>query len=300
MDVIRKDFRRNKYIYLMLLPVMAYYLVFHYQPMYGVLMAFKNFSPGLGIWGSPWVGLRHLQDFVSGFYFWRTIRNTILINLYDIVFGFPAPIILALLLNEIRNAVFKRTAQTIVYLPHFISLVVVCGMVTDFTTKDGLFNTILRMFGQEPISFLLKPEWFRTIFVGSSIWQNVGWNSIIYLAALAGISPELYEAAKVDGANRFQQLRHITLPGIAPTIIILFILRIGHMMNVGLQKVLLLYNPITYETADVISTFVYRKGLLEANYSYSAAVGLFNAVISYTLLIIANRLSRKLTETSLW
>ncbi len=300
MGIIRRDLHRNRYIYLMLSPVLAYYLVFHYQPMYGVIMAFKNFNPGLGISGSPWVGLRHFQDFVTGFYFWRTIRNTVLISLYDIIFAFPAPIILALLLNEIRSVVFKRTAQTVVYLPHFISLVVVCGMIADFTTKDGLFNNLLKIFGHEPISFLLKPEWFRTIFVGSGVWQNMGWNSIIYLAALAGISPELYEAAKVDGANRFQQLRHITLPGIAPTIIILFILRIGNMMNVGMQKILLLYNPVTYETADVISSFVYRKGLLEANYSYSAAVGLFNAVICYILLIYANRLSRKATETSLW
>lgn len=299
-DIIRKDLVKNRYIYIMLLPVIAYYIVFHYVPLYGAQIAFKDFSPAKGIWESPWAGFKHFEEFFNSYYFGRLLRNTLLISLYDLIFGFPAPIILALLLNEIKNDIFKRTVQTVTYLPHFISLVVVCGMIIDFLARDGLINNILNYFGIESIPFMIKPEWFRTIYVASGIWQGVGWGSIIYLAALSNIDPQLYEAATIDGAGRFKQALHVTLPGILPTIIIMLILRLGQMLNVGSEKILLLYNPSTRETADVISTFVYRKGILEASYSYSTAVGLFNSVINFALLMTANFISRKVTETSLW
>ncbi|WP_238456084.1 ABC transporter permease [Lederbergia galactosidilytica] len=295
-----KDLKRNKYIYIMALPVVIYYIIFHYGPMYGVQIAFKDFSLTEGIWGSQWIGFKHFLDFFKGFYFWRLIRNTFLINIYELLLAFPAPIILALLLNELRKMWFKRIVQTISYLPHFISVVVVVGMLVDFTTQDGLINQFLILFGIEPISFLQKPEWFRTLYIGSGIWQSIGWGSIIYLAAMSNINSELYEAAKIDGANRFKQALHVTIPGIAPIIIILLILQIGSMMSVGFEKIILMYNPLTYDTADVISTYVYRKGILEANFSFSAAVGLFNAVINLTLLVLANRISAKVSETSLW
>ncbi|GIN55968.1 ABC transporter permease [Lederbergia ruris] len=297
---LAKDLKRNKYIYIMVLPVVIYYLIFHYGPMYGVQIAFKDFSLTEGIWGSEWVGFKHFLDFFKGYYFWRLIRNTFLINIYELLLAFPAPILLALLLNELRRMWFKRVVQTISYLPHFISVVVVVGMLVDFTTQNGLINQVLSIFGIEPISFLQKPEWFRTLYIGSGIWQSIGWGSIIYLAAMSNINSELYEAAKIDGANRFKQALHVTIPGIAPIIIILLILQIGSMMSVGFEKIILMYNPLTYDTADVISTYVYRKGILEANFSFSAAVGLFNAIINLTLLVLANRISAKVSETSLW
>jgi putative aldouronate transport system permease protein len=297
---LKKDLVRNKLIYLILLPVVAYYVIFHYVPMYGAQIAFKQFSPAKGILASDWVGFVHFKQFFSSFYFWRVLKNTLLISFYELIFGFPAPILLALLLNEVRVRFFKRAVQTITYIPHFISVVIVVGMTVDFFSLNGLVNQLLGMFGVEPLKFFNSSDYFRFLFVGSGIWQGVGWGSIIYLAAIAGIDPSLYEAARVDGANRFKQIRHITLPGIAPTIIILFILTIGHFMSVGAEKIILLYNPAMYETADTISTFVYRKGLLESNYSFSAAVGLFNSVINFILLIITNRLSSSLTDTKLW
>ncbi len=297
---VRSDLARNKHIYLMLLPVALYYLLFHYQPMYGAQIAFKNFSPGKGIWGSAWVGLRHFEAFFRSYYAWRIIRNTLVLNFYQVVWGFPAPIILALLLNELYGSRFKRTVQTVTYLPHFISMVVVCGMILDFLARDGVINQVMAAFGVKPIPFMIRPEWFATVYVGSSVWQEVGWGSIIYLAALSAINPELYEAARVDGAGRWRQTLSVTLPGIAPTIVIMLILRMGRIMSIGAEKILLLYNPNTYETADVIATFVYRKGLLENSYSYSTAVNLFNSVINFLMLVWVNRLSRRMTETSLW
>ena len=297
---LRKEYRRNKHIYLMLLPVVLYFLVFHYQPMYGLQIAFKDFSPSKGICGSDWVGLKHYFAFFRSYYAFRVIRNTILLNLYDVLFGFPAPILLALLLNEIRNSLFQKVVQTVTYLPHFISMVVVCGILLDFLARDGMVNQLIGFMNLGPIPFMMKPEWFRTVFVASGIWQSMGWGSIIYLAALSGINPELYEAASVDGAGRFRKIWSVTLPGLAPTIIIMLILRLGRMMNIGLEKILLLYNPSIYESADVISTFVFRKGLLEMSYSYSTAVELFNSVINFCMLVAVNRLSRKMSETSLW
>ena len=297
---IVNDFRRNKFVYLMLVPVVAYYLLFHYVPMYGAQIAFKYFIPSRGVWDSPWVGLENFRDFFNGLYFWRLIRNTLAINILDVIFGFPAPIILALLLNELTSERFKRAVQTVTYMPHFISLVVVVGMVIDFLARDGLINQLLAPFGFQPIPFLQRPEFYWYIYVGSDIWQSIGWGSIIYLAAISSINPTLYEAAKVDGASRFRQIRHITLPGIMPTIIILLILRMGTMMNLGYEKAILLYNPLVYERADVISTYVYRQGILDANFSFSAAVGLFNSAINFALLILANWLSRRYSETALW
>lgn len=297
---LKKDIRRNYFIYLIALPVLAYYLIFHYIPMYGASIAFKDFSPALGIVDSPWVGLKHFLAFFESYYFWRLLRNTFLLSFFSLIFGFPAPIILALLLNEVKNQTFKRVTQTISYLPHFISMVVICGMILDFSSTNGLFNQILGLLGIQSTNLFLKKELFRPIFISTGIWQGVGWGSIIYLAALSGIDQELYQAAIIDGANRWKQLWYITIPSIIPTILILLILRIGKIMNVGFEKVFLLYNPAIYETADVISTFVYRKGLLEMNFSYSSAVGLFNSVINFLMLISANWFSRKVNDTSLW
>jgi len=295
-----RDVRKNKYIYIMAVPVFLYYLLFHYLPMYGAIIAFKDFSPGLGIFGSEWVGLKNFESFFQGPYFLRVLRNTVVINTYQLLFGFPAPIILALLLNEITHNGFKRVVQTVSYIPHFISIMVVCGLIIDFTSKNGVINDLLSMLGFDRQSMLLNPGLFRPIYVLSGIWQEIGWGSIIYIAALSSIDTALYEAAHVDGANRWNQIVHITLPGIMPTIVILLILRIGSMMNVGFEKIILLYNPINYETADVISSYVYRKGLLEFSYSYSTAVGLFNSLINFTLLISANKISKRLNDTSLW
>jgi putative aldouronate transport system permease protein len=264
------------------------------------LMAFQDFNMAKGIWGSEWIGFQNFADFFSSIYFFRLIRNTFAINVIDLIFHFPAPIIFALLLNEITSPWFKRTVQTITYMPHFISLVVVAGMMVDFLARDGLINNILLSFGITPIAFLQQPDWYWWLFVGSGMWQSVGWGSIIYLAAITNVDPTLYEAATVDGANRWKQLWHITLPGIMPIIIIMLILRVGNMMSVGYEKTILLYNPMTYETADVINSYVYRKGILGADYGFSAAVGLFNSVINFGLLILANRFSRRVSETSLF
>ncbi|NMA96412.1 MAG: sugar ABC transporter permease [Clostridiales bacterium] len=295
-----RDIIRNKYIYLMLLPTIIFYIVFHYIPMYGVLIAFKDYKASRGILGSPWAGLKYFKQFFGSYYAWRLIRNTLLISVYQLIFSFPAPILLALLLNELKSEKFKRTVQTVSYLPHFISTVVVVGFIVDFFAQKGLVNTVLASLGVKPISFLMEPKWFRPLYIGSGIWKGIGWNSIIYLAAISGIDPTLYEAATVDGAGRFKQIMNVTIPSIMPTIIILLILQIGNMMSVGYQKIILMYNESIYETADVISTFVYRSGLQKAQYSYAAAIGLFNNIINFALIITANYISRRVSETSLW
>lgn len=295
-----RDIVKNKYIYLMALPVVAWYVIFCYMPMYGVLMSFQNYSPRLGIIGSEWIGFKHFIDFFNSNYFGRLMGNTLLISLYDILWGFPAPIIFALLLNELRGKWFKKSVQTISYIPYFISLMVICGLIKSFTSSGGLFNDVIAMFGGTRSDMLARPELFRTLYIGSGIWQGIGFSSIIYMAALTGIDPGLYEAATIDGAGKLRQIWHITMPGILPTIMILLVLRIGGLMSVGYEKIILMYSPLTYETADVISTFVYRKGILDANYSYSAAIGLFNSVINFALLIGANTLSKKTTESGLW
>jgi putative aldouronate transport system permease protein len=268
--------------------------------MYGVQIAFKNYSFKKGILFSDWVGLTQFKSFFNSYYFIRLLKNTLTLSVSDLLWGFPAPIILALLINEIRGSRFKRIVQSVTYIPHFISLVVVCGMIKDFFSLHGLVNSIVTHFGGQAINFFSLSNYFAPIYVGTNIWQQLGWGTIIYLAALTSIDQELYEAAKIDGANKFKQILHITLPCLMATIIILFILRTGQMLNVGSEKVLLLYNSTIYDKADIISTFVYRKGLEESNYSYAAAVGLFNSVINCILLVTVNKFSKKFSETSLW
>lgn len=299
-----KDLKINRALYLMILPVIAFYVIFHYLPMYGATIAFKDYSPRLGILGSPWVGMKHVVGFLTGPYFWRVFKNTLVISLTSLICGFPAPIILALMINELRSKKFARVTQTITYLPHFISLVVVCGMIKEFTMDTGIINDLRVFLGMERITLLNQPQYFVPVYVISGIWQEVGWGSIIYLSALSGVDQQLYEAARIDGAGRLKQTWHVTLPGILPTIVVLLILRIGGLLSVGYEKIILLYNDGILETADVISTYVYRRGLAAeggANqWSMSTAVGLFNSVINLILLIAANQLSRKINDTSLW
>lgn len=297
---VKKDCMRNRSLYLMIIPVLIFFILFHYKPMYGAIIAFKDYTPALGIAESPWVGWDNFTRFFSSVYFGRLIRNTILLSFYSLLFGFPAPIILALLLNEVKNKKFKGLTQTVTYLPHFISMIVVTGMLVDFSMTSGLFNDIIELFGGERSPLLQNPDLYRTIYVASGIWQEIGWGSIIYLSALSGVDSQLYEAAQIDGAGKWKQLIHVTLPGIAPTIIIMFILKMGTLMNMGYEKTILLYNPATYETADIISSYIYRIGLLEQDWSYSTAIGLFNSVINLGLLLITNKIARKCGETSLW
>ena len=292
---------KYKHIYIILLPVLLYYLIFCYLPMAGNIMAFQKYSITKGIFRSKFVGLANFKSFLTAYNFWQVMRNTLLINIYDLAIGFPAPIILALLLNEVRHIRFKKAVQTITYMPHFISTVVISSMILSFVSSDGLINQIRALFGGESISYMIMPQYFRTIYVVSNVWQTIGWGSIIYIAALAGVDQELYEAATIDGAGRWKQMLNVTLPGIAPTILILLIMRIGQLLSIGYEKIILLYNPTVYETADVISTYVYRRGLLEGgNYGYSAAVGMFNSVINFILLASANKISRKLSGSGLW
>ncbi len=297
---VRMDMKRNYPLYLMLIPVILFYIIFCYKPMYGALIAFKDYEPALGVWGSAWVGLKHFKAFFENPDFIRVLRNTLTISISSIVFGFPAPIILALLFNELRLRRLKSVAQTISYLPHFISLVVVCGMIKDFVSQGGIIYQLVTSMGGDSVGLLSRQELFVPIYVLSDIWQQVGWGSIIYLAALAGIDQELYEAAQVDGAGKWAQLFNVTLPGLAPTIIIMLILRLGNLLNVGYEKVILLYNPLIYETSDVISSYVYRVGFAQQNWSYSSAVGLLNSVVNFMIVITANRIANKTSETSLW
>lgn len=295
-----KKIKKSAWLYALLFLPVIYYIVFHYAPMYGVLMAFKDYKISKGVWGSPWVGFKWFEKFLFDPYFWKLVRNTLLISLYGLLWGFWVPIVLALMLNEVRHPKFKKALQTVSYLPHFISTVVICGMVVNFCSLDGLFNQILEFFGKEPIQFLIRPEWFRTIYTGSGIWQSCGWTSIIYLSALTSVDPTLLDAAEIDGASRFQKIRHVLLPLLKPTISVMLIMQIGRMMSVGYEKVLLLYNGNTYETADIISSYVYRRGILGADHSYSTAVGLFTMVIGLILLTASNAISKKLNDTSLW
>lgn len=297
---LKKDLRRNWGLYLMFVPVMVYFILFSYKPMYGALIAFKNYKPTLGFAKSKWVGFDQFIRYFNSPFFVRTFRNTLVLSFELLLFGFPAPIILALLINEVHNKPFKKTVQTLTYLPHFISMIVVVGMITDFSLSTGLFNDIIVFFGGERSPLLQNPNLYRTIYIISDIWQQVGWGSIIYLAALSGVQEQLYDAAAIDGANRFQKLWNVTLPGIMPTIITMLILRIGQLMSIGYEKTILLYNSSTYETADIISSYVYRVGILEQNWSYSTAIGLLNSVINLILLVLANRMSKKLADTSLW
>lgn len=303
---VRRDIKMNWQIYLLAIPILAYFIVFNYIPMAGLAMAFQAYDMKKGFIGPgiDWVGFKWFAEFVSGPFFWRTFRNTFLISFYSLLFSFPMPVIFALMLNEVKNTYFKKTIQTMSYLPYFISMVVICGLIKDFCEVGGMLSTLaqsLGAYGGVATSLLEKKELFRVIYVGSDIWQGIGFGSIIYLAALSSIDQELYEAAVIDGAGRWKQTWHITLPGIAPTIIIMLIMRMGSLFSVGFEKIILLYNDLTMEVADVISSYVYRVGIqVSARYDYSTAVGLFNSVINFALLIITNAISRKVSETSLF
>lgn len=291
----------QKYLLLLLFPGLIYYLIFHYLPMYGVIIAFKKYEFSLGILGSKWVGLKNFEAFISGPYFFRTIRNTLLLSIYNLIFFFPIPIIFALFLNEIKINWYKKIIQTISYLPHFISVVIVVGLMQSLLSPStGVINKIIAATGHEPINFFMKPEWFRTLYIASSIWQEFGWSSIIYLAALSSVDEGLYEAAHLDGAGRLKCIWHITLPAISPTIITVLLLKVGNLLTIGYEKVILMYNAGTYETADIISSYVYRVGIGKSNYSFGTAVGLMNSIVSMILILTTNFVSKKLTETSLW
>ena len=294
----------HRFYYYLIIPGMLYFLIFDYIPMFGIIIAFKELSPFEGvsaIFTSEWVGLKHFIRFWNSYYFWNVIRNTLLISGYKLLFGFPASILLALLLNELRHIVFKRAVQTISYLPHFISTVVVAGLAMMILSTDGgMVNAIITQFGGEPIHYLGNPEYFRSVLVISHVWQSIGWGSILYLAAMSGIDPGMYEAAKMDGANRLRQAWHITLPGISPVIAILLILSIGGLLNAGFELVLLLYSPAVYEVADIIDTYVYREGLTQLNYSFATAVGLFKNLIAMILILGANYIAKKMNQTGIW
>ena len=297
----KRDISKYKSLYLLVIPVVIWYILFCYKPMYGVVIAFQNYRPRKGIAGSEWVGLRHFYDFVTSFYFGRTVKNTVIISLTTILFSFPAPIIFALLLNEIKNLKFKKIVQTISYMPHFISVIVLTSMIRVFVSNNGFVTNILHaLFDVPKQSLLTMQQYFVPIYVISAVWQGLGWGAIIYIAALANVDQELYDAAGIDGANRWKQTLHVTIPSIMPTIIIMLLLRLGGIMNIGHEKILQLYNEGIYETSDVISTYVYRKGLQDSQYSFSAAVGLFNTVINFALVMIFNKISKKVTEISLW
>ncbi|MBP2115822.1 ABC transporter permease [Paenibacillus silagei] len=298
---IARDFKRNKWLYALALPVVIYYVLFQYLPMYGAVIAFQNYTPMRGIWGSEWIGLEHFHSFFNSYYFWRLLGNTVLLSLYSLLFEFTAPIILALLIHEVRSRYIKSFVQTVSFMPYFISLIVVSSLIKDLTHSGGIVNLVYTwLTGGDGQDMLQQPGLFRGIYVLSEIWQRMGWESIIYAAALTTIPREQYEAARIDGASRFRQMISITLPGLLPTIMVMGILRMGRLLEVGYEKILLLYNPVIYETADVVSTFVYRKGLLDNDWSFSSAIGLFNSAINLLLLLSANALSRKINQNSLW
>lgn len=298
--VLARDFALNKWKYLLIVPVLVYFALFVYKPMYGLIIAFKDYRPNLGFDRSRWVGLKHFIDFFNDVYFFRLLRNTLSISLLSILFGFPAPILLALLLNEIQNVNFKKTVQTITYMPYFISMVVVASLIRTYSASNGIFAQIALMLGGEGKNYLMHNQYFYPIYVISDIWQGIGWNSIIYLAALTSIDQEQYEAARIDGAGRIRRIFSVTLPNLLPTIMVLFILRMGGILNVGFEKIILLYNEGIYEVADVISTYVYRRGIIQAAFSYASAVGLFNSLVNVVFLVTANSLSKKFTESSLF
>jgi putative aldouronate transport system permease protein len=299
-----KKWKRNKYMILMILPVVIYYVIFCYFPMSGLWMSFTQYKIGSGLEGlytSDFVGLKWFRQFFQSVYAWRLVRNTFLLSFYSLIFGFPIPILFAIAVTQIRRKTVQKTAQVLTYLPYFISTVVVCGMINNFLSpSSGIINQLLNMIGIDSINFLNLPGWFRRIYVISGSWQTFGFNSIIFVAAIMGISPDLYESMRMDGANRRKIIWHLVLPSIKPTIILLLIMTLGSLMSVGFEKVYLLYNPAVYETSDVIQTYVYRQGIKSNNYSYAAAVGLFNSMVNFTIVFVANKISRKLTDTAIW
>ena len=299
---LKRDWRMNKGLYFLILPVVVYLIIFNYIPMAGIVLGFERFTPKNGVYMSEWVGLKHFVTFFSSVFFVRVLKNTLILSLLSTLFGFPTPILFALLLNELENEYYKKVVQVVSYMPNFISTVVISGIIIDFVASDGVITDILVKVGflSEAKNLLSVPSYFRAIMILSDLWQQVGFGSILFLAALTGIDQELYEAAVIDGANRWKQTIHVTIPGIMPTVVIMLIMKIGSLLNANQEKILLLYNPLIYETSDVIGTFTYRKGLLEADYGYSTAVGLFNSVVNVILLFIANGVSRKYSETSLF
>lgn len=291
----------SKYLYLMFLPVLLYYVFMRYLPMAGLTIAFKDFNAFLGFAKSKWVGFKFFEQFFHSIYLWRLVRNTLLINFYDLVFNFPASIILALMLNEVKQQRFKKITQTVTYMPYFISSVVIASMMVQFLSpSSGLINNAIAALGGKRQYFMTQPEAFRAIYTLMNLWKNIGWNSIIFLAAISGINSELYEACIVDGGGHWRRMWHITLPGIASTIVVLIIMRLGHVMDAGYETILLLQNNANLETSDVIGTYVYRRGLKGGEYSYATAVGMFQSVIGFTLVVISNQLSRRYSEASLW
>ncbi|MFD0960001.1 ABC transporter permease [Paenibacillus chungangensis] len=298
---ILHEYVKQKYLVLLFVPAIMYYIVFHYVPMYGLLIAFKDYSFSRGIWGSDWVGFAHFRDLFSLGSFWEVFRNTLIISTYKLVFGFPAPIMLSLLLNEVRVMFFKRVVQTVSYMPHFLSWVVIAGLFTQFLSPSiGPINIILQSLGMQPIYFLADSNWFRSIVVATDIWKEIGWGTIIYLAALSGINPEIYEASTVDGANRFHNIFYITLPSLAPVITIMFIFAVGRIVNDDFDQIFNMYNAAVYNVGDVLSTYTYRRGLIEMEYSFATAVGLFKNVIAFTLIVITNAVSKKVNDYGLW
>ncbi|MBO4377584.1 MAG: sugar ABC transporter permease [Clostridia bacterium] len=297
---LRKDMLHNWQIYLMWLPVLVFYLIFKYAPMGGLIIAFEKYKPAKGILRSQWVGLKYFEDFLTGPYAWRTIRNTLIISLLQIIVGFPLPIIFALLINEVKHNSYKRVVQTVSYMPHFISLVVLCGMISDFSASTGFFNVFRDLAGQPHINFLGSNKYYRTIYVGSYVWKHMGWGSILYLATLSNIDQSLYEAAAIDGAGRFQRMWHVTMPALVPIIAVQLIMRMGHVMGEGHQKTILLYNESIYEVSDIVSSYVYRRGLKQNDYSYGAAVGMFNSVVNVIIVCSANYFSKHVVKESLW
>lgn len=297
---IKSDMRRHWALYLMVLPLIAFIIIFAYMPMGGLMMAFENYRPNLGIFRSKLVGLKNFMDFFNSPFAYRTIRNTLVISFLQLIIEFPLVIVFALLINEIKVGPFRKSVQMLTYMPYFISMVVMAGIIVDFVKSTGVVGQLMGVFTGTPVNLLGDPQYWRPLYIVTNLWQGLGFGSIIYVAALSGIDQELYEAAEIDGANRWKQTLHITLPGIANTIVIMLILRIGSIMAVGQDKTILLYNSQVYETADIIASFIYRKGLLEFNYGYSTAVSLFNSVINFILLVTANQLSKKFSETSLF
>lgn len=297
-----RDLHRDAGLYLMVLPVLLFYLYFHYKPMYGLLIAFQDFNIKKGMAGSEWIGLENFGRLFSDVYFARNIVNTFTISIASLLFGFPAPIILALLMNEVSKKWFVKGVQFVTYMPHFLSLVVVCSMVKNFVMPEGIITRLVNIFAGGTISesLLDNEKWFVPIYVASDIWQQVGWGSIIYIAALYGVDTQLYDAAEVDGAGRFRQLIHVTIPAILPTVITLFILRLGNVLSVGYEKIILLTNPYNAQTSEVLSYYIYKKGIMGAEYGLSTAAGLFNSVINCVLVVSANFISRKVSDISLW
>lgn len=296
-----KDIKAAKYLYMLIIPIMIYILIFRYGPMYGVVIAFKDYRIGDGIWGSAWVGLKHFIRLFKSYEFYQILRNSLLLNVYSVVFQFPVPIVLALMLNEVKNRYFKRTVQSILYLPHFLSWVILGGIVIQMVSPStGIVNTIIKAFGREPIYFMSSKIWWVIIYIVSGIWKEAGWGSIIYLAAISNVDPELYEAAYIDGANKWRQTWHITLPAIKPTIVILLIMRMGSMISVGFDQIYVLSNDYVREVSEVFATYTYRMGIQNVQYSYTSAIGLFQSVVNFIMLLGTNFLAHRMGEQGIW